>query len=95
MKTEIEVKFLDVDFDEIRTKLTELGAACEQPMRLLRRVTIENAFMKDGRDAFVRVRDEGNRVTMTYKQFDDLSIDGAKEIEVEVSDYDDAVALLA
>jgi adenylate cyclase class 2 len=32
---------------------------------------------------------------MTYKQFDDLSVDGAKEIEVEVSDYEATVALLA
>lgn len=38
--------------------------------------------------AFARVRDEGYRVVMTYKQFDDLSIDGAKEIEIVVDDFD-------
>jgi adenylate cyclase class 2 len=94
MKAEIEAKFLDVSFDDIRQKLTDLGAVCEEPMRIMRRVAIDNDFMRTGKDSFLRVRDEGHRVTMTYKQFDSLSVDGAKEIEVEVSDYDATVALL-
>jgi adenylate cyclase class 2 len=95
MKSEIEAKFLDVNFDEIRTKLIGLGGVCEQPMRLMRRVTIDNDFMNTGKSAFLRVRDEGHKITMTYKQFDERSVDGAKEIEVEVSDFDATVALLA
>ena len=94
MKAEIEVKFLDVSFDDIREKLTGLGGVCEQPMRLMRRVAIDNEYMRTDKDSFLRVRDEGHRVTMTYKQFDSLSVDGAKEIEVEVSDFKDTVALL-
>lgn len=94
MKAEIEAKFLDVSFDDVRKKLEELGAVCEQPMRLMRRVAIENDFMRTGKDSFLRVRDEGHRVTMTYKQFDDLSVNGAKEIEVEVSDFEATVAIL-
>lgn len=95
MQSEIEVKFLNVSFDDIRAKLTELGGVCEQPMRLMRRVAIDSEFMRTDKDSFLRVRDEGHRVTMTYKQFDELSVDGAKEIEVEVSDYDATVAILA
>lgn len=94
MKAEIEVKFLDVDFDDLRSKLTALGAVCEQPMRTMRRVAIDSDFMRGDKDSFVRVRDEGHRVTMTYKQFDELSVDGAKEIEVEVSNFEDTVAIL-
>lgn len=93
MHSEIEVKFLDVNFDEVRAKLTELGAECEQPMRLMRRVTIDNTTMKE-KNAFLRVRDEGHKVTMTYKQFNDLSIDGAKEVEVVVSDFNATIKLL-
>lgn len=93
MQSEIEAKFLNVQHDEIRAKLTELGATCVQPMRLMRRVTIENDRLVE-KNAFVRVRDEGDRVTMTYKQFDSLSVDGAKEIEIVVSDFDTAVQLL-
>lgn len=95
MQSEIEVKFVNVSFDDIRATLAALGGTCEQPMRLMRRVAINSEFMKTGKDAYLRVRDEGDKVTMTYKQFDSLSVDGAKEIEVQVSDYDKTVAILA
>lgn len=94
MKTEIEAKFLNVDFDEIRAKLKQRGAVCEQPMRLMRRVIIEPPELAK-KDAFLRVRDEGDKVTLTYKQFDDhTSLHGTKEIEVQVSDFDTTIALL-
>jgi adenylate cyclase class 2 len=93
MKSEIEVKFLDVDHDDIRAKLRGLSGECEQPMRLLRRAVIETPELV-AKNGYVRVRDEGDKTTMTYKQFDKLSVDGAKEIEITVSDFDQAVALL-
>lgn len=94
MKTEFEAKFLDIDIEDIRARLKDAGATLEKPMRLMRRVTIDNDIMKQ-QQGFARVRDEGDRVTMTYKQFDSLSVDGAKEFEVTVSDFDETVALLA
>lgn len=93
MKSEIEAKFLNVNHDVLRAKLTELGATLEQPMRTMRRVVIHTPAMTE-KNAFVRVRDEGNRTTITYKQFDEDTIDGAKEYEVEVSDFETAVGLL-
>ncbi len=93
MKTEIEVKFLDVDHNEVRKKLEEIGAKLITPMRTMRRVTIDTPAMKV-KDAYVRIRDEGTKVTMTYKQFDSLSVDGAKEIELEVSDFQSTIDLL-
>jgi adenylate cyclase, class 2 len=68
MKTEIEVKFLDVDFNLMREKLKQLGAVCEQPMRLMRRAIIETPEL-EAKGGFLRVRDEGDKVTLTYKQF--------------------------
>ena len=95
MKTEIEVKFLNVDFDDVRAKLTALGAVCEQPMRLMKRALSENADMrKDGRDAFIRLRDQGDKVTLTFKEFKTLSLTGAQEYEVEVSNFDTMLAIL-
>ena len=94
MDTEIEVKFCRVDFDDIRTKLREHGGVCEQPMRTMRRTVLDGGSLREGKDSYVRVRDEGHRVTMTYKQFDSLSLHGAKEIEFEVGDYQKAVDLL-
>ena len=93
MQTEIEVKFCDVDVDALREILARAGAVCEQPMRLMKRVIIEPEALAR-RDAFIRVRDEGHRTTLTYKQFDETSLTGAKEIEVTVSDFDATVALL-
>lgn len=93
MQSEIEAKFLNINHDEIRAKLRELGAECEQPMRLMRRVVIHTDAMNE-KNAFLRVRDEGQRVTMTYKQFDDDTIDGAKEHEIIVNDFERAIALL-
>ena len=92
MNTEIEVKFLNVDFDEIRAKLLAAGAKCEHPMRLMKRVIVQNAAT--GRDAYVRVRDEGDKVTVTYKSFASLSLHGASEIETTTSDFDAMVEIL-
>ena len=93
MKTEFEAKFLNINIDQIRQKLTELGATLEQPMRLMKRAIIDNDFLSS-KNAFVRIRDEGHKVSLTYKQFDDLSVDGAKEHEVVVSDFNETLALL-
>lgn len=94
MKTEYEAKFINIDIEDIHNKLKANGATLEQPMRLMRRVTIDTPEMKK-KGAFVRIRDEGHRTTITYKQFDALSVDGAKEHEVIVSDFDEAIALFA
>lgn len=96
MQTEIEVKFLDVDIDDIRERLKAAGAECEQPMRLMRRVNIE---MPEHRatHSWIRVRDEGDRTTLTFKRRADPkalnAIDNVKEIEVTVSDFDATVEL--
>jgi adenylate cyclase class 2 len=93
MNTEIEVKFVNVDHDAVRTTLEMIGAKLEQPMRLMKRVTIDSSEMK-AKNAFLRVRDQGDKVTLTYKQFDELSLHGAKEIEVTVDDFDQMIKLL-
>lgn len=94
MKQEIEAKFLDVDFMALRSRLTDLGAICEQSMRLMRRAILQPPHMKQ-QNSYARVRDEGNKVTMTYKKFaDELTVDGAQEIEVMVSNFQDTVDIL-
>lgn len=94
MKNEIEAKFTNIDVAKVRGQLKRLGAELTHPMRDMKRVTIDTPEMKS-KNAFVRVRNEGDKTTLTYKQFDALSLDGAKEIEVVVSDFDTTVALLS
>lgn len=93
MKTEFEVKFPDVDFGVLRERLKSLGAVQKQKMRTMRRAIIDNSNMKQ-RNAFLRIRDEGDKITLTYKQFNDLSVDGAKEYEIVVNDFQVTVDLL-
>jgi len=95
MKTEIEAKFLNVDFDDVRAKLAAASAVCEQPMRLMRRVIIEPDFIKErGENSLLRLRDEGDKVTLTWKEFRDQSLTGAFERAVTVSDFDETVEIL-
>ena len=92
MKNEIEAKFVNINIDDIRSRLTELGAILIQPMRDMQRVTIDTPELKK-KDAFVRIRNEGDKTTITYKQFNSLSIDGVKEVEITVDDFDTAITL--
>lgn len=96
MDTEIEAKFLDVDHDLIRQKLTSVGAVCAQEMRLMRR---KNFDYPDKRldhefNGWVRVRDEGNKVTLSYKQLNDRTLHGTKEVTVVVDSFDATCLLL-
>lgn len=96
MQTEIEAKFLNTDHDAIREKLRELGAVLEQPMRTMRR---KNFDYPDGRlqqkvSGWIRVRDEGDKVTLAYKQLDSRDLDGTKEVSVTVDSFDETCLLL-
>ena len=90
MKNEIEAQFLDIDKEAMRIRLKEIGAKLEKPEVLMRRVVFDV-----GEHAFARVRDEGGKIVMTYKNVgNNQSILGTKEVNVEVSNYDDAILLL-
>lgn len=96
MQPEIEVKFLNIDIENMRARLQAAGAELVQPMMLMRRVNIETPEMK-AKYSWIRIRDEGRRCTMTFKQFNDPkgeTIDNLQEIEVEVSSFEDTVQLL-
>jgi adenylate cyclase class 2 len=95
MKTEIEVKFLNINLDAMRQKLEEAGATLEQPMRLMRRVLIEQPQHK-AEHSFLRIRDQGDKTTLCFKRRSDPEmqrIDDTMEIEVEVGSFDDTVEL--
>lgn len=95
MKTEIEVKFIAVDIEDVRQRLKKLGAECEQPMRLMRRVLIEQPD-HEASHSFIRIRDQGDKITLTFKRRAKRSpdkIDDTKEIEVEVGSFEDTVEL--
>ena len=43
---------------------------------------------------WIRVRDEGSKITMSYKKLVDRTVHGMKEIAVDVSDFDNACKIL-
>ena len=92
MNVEIEVKFCQVDIDDIRARLRNADAHLEQPMRLMRRQVFYTADKNP--DAYLRVRAEGDKTTMTYKRFDEIGLHGAKEIETTVGDYQSTIDTL-
>ncbi len=89
MTPEIEATFINIDKDKLRKKLQQAGAELIQPEILMRRVVFDV-----DEQTFVRVRDEGNKITMSYKHLDELSLSGMKEICLEVDDYEKAIAFV-
>ena len=90
MNLEIEATFLEVDKNEIRSKLKALGGKLIQPEILMRRIV----FDLHSNHAFARVRDEGNRIVLTYKNHHNDTLTGTEEINVEVNNYEDTIAIL-
>lgn len=95
MQTEIEAKFLDIHPEEIRERLFSIGGVLTHPERLMKRKVFDfpnGAFDQDG--AWMRVRDEGNRITMSYKRQRDTTLHGTSEHELIVGDFDAACEML-
>jgi adenylate cyclase class 2 len=95
MKPEIEAKFLAVDHDQIRTRLTALGATQTRPSTLMRRKNYDYPdYRLEKQGGWVRVRDEGDKITMSYKQLNDRSLHGTHEVELTINDFDAADGFL-
>ena len=95
METEIEAKFLNIDPAQLRIKLQALGATQEHPEKLMKRKTFDD---RDGRlnkvGGWIRLRDEGGKITLSYKQLNDRTLYGTKEITVSVDNFDATCLLL-
>ena len=91
MNNEIEAQFLDINKNEIRKKLEEIGAKCVKPEVLMKRVVFDT-----GPNSFARVRDEGNnKIVMTYKNVaDEKSILGTKEVNVVIDNYENGILFM-
>jgi adenylate cyclase, class 2 len=85
VKHEYEAKFLSIDVAGLQARLKNLGAVRAFPRTLLTRKIFESDALERG--AWVRLRDEGTRSTLTLKQVTDAtSIGGTTEIETDVTD---------
>lgn len=90
--TEFETKIIGIDPRDIIEKLYKLGAT-EIPEVLTRRYVFD---MGSDNIEWIRLRDNGNKVTMTYKYkvLGNTQIGKTVEIEIEVSDFDKCAQIL-
>jgi len=95
MKTEIEAKWLRIDLDEMRGKLEKAGAKLIHSERLMSRKTYDFPDRRlNDIGAWVRVRNEGDKVTMSFKQLNERSIVGMKEASILVDNQSEAEVFL-
>ena len=94
MEIEYEATFENINKDEMREKLKKAGATLVRPEFLQKRIPFYLPGEKVTDKNFVRVRDEGDKITMSYKSFDGDKIENQKELCIEVSDFDKAVEFL-
>lgn len=95
MQKEIEATFENVDHEKLRRILIEQRAILKQPECMMRRTIFDYQDRRlDKQAAWIRVRQEATRNTMCYKQRQNETIQGMREIEFEISDYDSACDFL-
>lgn len=85
MKTEYEVRFLDINKDELIRKLEMVGAKLVGDW-LQKRYVYDFKPRLDNK--WIRLRTNGEESTLTIKEITDKKIDGTKELEIVVNDFD-------
>ena len=95
MQIEYEATFADIDKEEMRKKLQEIGAVLVRPEFLQRRVTFNFPTGHENPNGWLRVRDEKDKITMTIKIVDGGKIENQKEITLNVDSFDEAIEFLS
>ena len=85
MKTEYEIRILEIDKEEMIKKLENLGAKKVGEYEQ-KRYVYDLRPVEKGK--WIRLRTNGINTTLTYKDIVSNTIDGTKEIEIEVDDFE-------
>ena len=86
MHTEIEERILEVDKDKVINKLESLGAM-KVGEWFYKRYTYD--FTPKRESEWLRLRTNGVETTLTYKNVETRKIDGTREFEISVGDFDE------
>ncbi len=96
MNIEYEATFLDINKKEIRKRLKDLGAKLVKPEFLQKRFNFIPPKILT-KYSWIRVRDEGDKITMSYKAIEGDKIENQKEIEkyswIRVRDEGDKITM--
>ena len=85
MEIEYEVRILEINVDQIKQKLSEIGAKFVSEKNFKRYVY---DLIPKTKNSWIRLRTDGTKTTLTYKQIDSDKIDGTSELEFEVQDFE-------
>lgn len=85
MHTEYEVRVLEIDIDQVLSRLESIGAVKEWDL-LQRRYVYD--FIPKVSGKWIRLRTNGNKTTLTIKNLVSSEIDGTQELEIEVNDFE-------
>ena len=92
MEIEYEATFTNIDIDEMRVRLAKAGATLARAEFNQKRTVFTLPEPKPGE--YDRVRDEGDKITVSVKKHDGDEIHNQKEICITVNSYPEAVKLL-
>ncbi len=90
MKTEIETRFLEINKEDLISKLQALKAVNMGEVKLDEIIFYDKDLKCLENNSFVRLRKKNDKIVLTYKKNKAQGIDTAREIEFEVSDMDEA-----
>jgi adenylate cyclase class 2 len=93
MNTEYEAKYININRDDLRKKLKKLGATLLRPEFIQKRVAF-HLPKKSVKNGYLRVRDEGDKITISLKYVNGKKIEDQKEIQLIVNNFGEAVSLL-
>ena len=95
LQIEYEATFCDINIDEIRKKIKNLNGKLVKSMFHQKRTVFHLPKGHEIQGGYLRVRDESDKITMTLKIMESNgSIEGHKEIELIVDNYENAVYFL-
>lgn len=85
MKTEYEIRILEIDKESIIKLLEGLGAIKKGEYNQ-KRYVYDLKPVQNGK--WIRLRTNGNETTLTYKDVVSNTVDGTKEVEFRVDDFE-------
>ena len=94
MKIEYEATFAKINKEEIRERLNQVPAKLVKPEFLQKRAVFRFPKGHEVAEGWIRVRNEGDKITMSVKVIDGDKIEDQKEVCLKVDNFEEAVSLL-
>lgn len=88
MAQEFETKILEINSEEIEKKLLAVGAILHEDTVLMKRWVFDVKAHEAGKGKRIRLRQKGDKTTITYKERNGNEIGATNERETSVGNFD-------